>query len=188
MSPSLVPRRSRSWRSSGRGSRLGNYKGTMDHHRRLLAQLPFIALRQRRCSTAIPCVRLKLVSPFTDDQSQLRLRSHCRASSAGSAVITARTGRPIGVRATRVAQQPPWQVVGEARVGTALPGRRGGAHDPDRRPDLGNDRRARHLAADALSGVGDPQRPAEVADSRGEPSAAVERQQPGRLTRLAGVY
>ena len=35
---------------------------------------------------------------------------------------------------------------------------------------------------------GDPQWPAEVADCTGEPSAAVERQQPGRLTRLAGVY
>src|SRR6516225_9379664 len=50
--------------------------------------------------------------------------------------------------------------MGEARVGTALPGRRSGAHDPDRRPDLGDDQRARHLVADALSGVGDPQWPA----------------------------
>ena len=34
--------------------------------------------------------------PVTVDQSQLRLRSRCRASSAGSAVITAQTSCPMG--------------------------------------------------------------------------------------------
>ena len=48
------------------------------------------------------------------------------------------TGGPL----EGVAKQPSRQVVGEARVRTALPGRRGGAHDPDRRPGLRNDRRA----------------------------------------------
>src|SRR6516164_2123746 len=46
-----------------------------------------------------------------------------------------RPAASLGLRATRVAQQPSRQVVGEARVGTTLPGRRSGAHDPDRRPD-----------------------------------------------------
>jgi hypothetical protein len=55
-----------------------------------------------------------------------------------------------------VAEQPSRQVVGEARVRTALPGRRGGAHDPDRRPGLRDDRRARHPAVDALGGMSDP--------------------------------
>jgi len=86
----------------------------------------------------------------------------------------------MGLLLEEVAQQPAWQVVGQARVGTACPGRRSGAHDPDRRPDLRDDRRARHLVDDALSGVGDPQRPTEVADCAGEPPVAVERQQPAR--------
>src|SRR6516162_325060 len=162
-----------------RGSRLGNYKGTMDHHRRLLAQL-LIALGQRRCSTAIP----EFSSTW---RALLQTINRSFASTAGAdrhrqARLSSRRrpAAPLGLRATRVAQQPSRQVVGEARVGTVLPGSRSGAHDPDRRPDLGDDRRARHIAADALSRVGDPQWPAEVADCTGEPSAAVERQQPGR--------
>jgi len=77
--------------------------------------------------------------------------------------------------------------VGEARAGTTLPGRHSGAYDdPDRRPDLGDDRRARHLAADALSGMGDPQSPVEVADCTGEPSAAVDNSRAGTDRVLEG--
>ena len=80
----------------------------------------------------------------------------------------------------RFAEQPSRQVVGEACVGTAVSGRGGGAHDPDRSPGLRDPSASptsRHPAMNALVGVGDPQRSAVVADRAGEPPF-VERQQP----------
>src|SRR6516225_3207197 len=125
----------------------------MDHHRRLLAQL-LIALGQRRCSTAIPefsSTWRALLQTINRSFTSAAVAEHHRQARLSS---RRRPAAPLGLRATRVAQQPSRQVVGEARVGTTLPGRRSGAHGPDRRPDLGEDRRARYLAADALSGVG----------------------------------
>ena len=79
-----------------RGSRLGNYKGTMDHHQPATRTAGVYRARSATMLHSYPRVGLDLASPVTDDQSQLRLRSRCRASSAGSAVIAAQTSHPIG--------------------------------------------------------------------------------------------
>ena len=126
--------------------------------------------------------------PVTDDQSQLHLRSRCRASSAGSAVITAQTSCPMGSGQLGSRSSQPGRLWVRRGLGPPSQGAAAVHTTPIAVPIRGEDRRARHLGADALSGVRDPQWPAEVAHCRGEPSAAVERQQLDRLTRLAGVY